>query len=98
MDTYGEAVKKIDKATADAQSILDQMNAQSLVLAQVATQYGVATNHGQNPDAATAAALRAQLLQAQKDLATITARKASADEDTATARKLADQYQPMIIA
>ena len=60
MDTYGEAVKKIDKATADAQSILDQMNAQSLVLAQVATQYGVATNHGQNPDAATAAALRAQ--------------------------------------
>jgi len=97
MDTYGEAVKKIDKATADAQSILDQMNAQSLVLAQVATQYGVATNHGQNPDAATAAALRAQLLQAQKDLATITARKAQADEDTATARKLADQYQPMII-
>merc|ERR1712216_1022934 len=98
MDTYGEAVKKIDKATADAQSILDQMNAQSLVLAQVATQYGVATNHGQNPDASTAAALRAQLLQAQKDLATITARKAQADEDTATARKLADQYQPMIIA
>ena len=98
MDTYGEAVKKIDKATADAQSILDQMNAQSLVLAQVATQYGVATNHGQNPDAATAAALRAQLLQAQKDLATITARKAQADEDTATARKLADEYQPMIIA
>ena len=97
MDTYGEAVKKIDKATADAQSILDQMNAQSLVLAQVATQYGVATNHGQNPDAATAAALRAQLLQAQKDLATITAKKASADEDTAEARKLADQYQPMII-
>merc|ERR1719163_1279202 len=89
MDTYGEAVKKIDKATADAQSI---------VLAQVATQYGVATNHGQNPDASTAAALRAQLLQAQKDLATITARKAQADEDTATARKLADQYQPMIIA
>ena len=89
MDTYGEAVKKIDKATADAQSILDQMNAQSLVLAQVATQYGVATNHGQNPDAATAAALRAQLLQAQKDLATITAKKASADEDTAD--------QPMII-
>merc|ERR1712216_349365 len=84
MDTYGEAVKKIDKATADAQSILDQMNAQSLVLAQVATQYGVATNHGQNPDASTAAALRAQLLQAQKD--------------PATARKLADQYQPMIIA
>merc|ERR1712230_329402 len=76
----GEAVKKIDKATADAQSILDQMNAQSLVLAQVATQYGVATNHGQNPDASTAAALRAQLLQAQKDLATITARKAQADE------------------
>merc|ERR1712205_296442 len=73
MDTYGEAVKKIDKATADAQSILDQMNAQSLVLAQVATQYGVATNHGQNPDASTAAAPRAQLLQAQKDLATITA-------------------------
>merc|ERR1711990_605530 len=98
MDTYGEAVKKIDKATADAQSILDQMNAQSLVLAQVATRYGVATNHGQNPDASTAAALRAQLLQAQKDLATITARKAQADEDTATARKLADQYQPMIIA
>ena len=97
MDTYGEAVKKIDKATADAQSILDQMNAQSLVLAQVATQYGVATNHGQNPDAATAAALRAQLLQAQKDRATITAKKASADEDTAEARKLADQYQPMII-
>merc|ERR1712205_186923 len=51
VDTYGEAVKKIDKATADAQSILDQMNAQSLVLAQVATQYGVATNQGQNPDA-----------------------------------------------
>merc|ERR1712216_808184 len=98
MDTYGEAVKKIDKATADAQSILDQMNAQSLVLAQVATQYGGVTNHGQNPDASTAAALRAQLLQAQKDLATITARKAQADEDTATARKLADQYQPMIIA
>ena len=36
MDDYSEAVDKIDAATQQAQSILDQMNAQSLVLAQVA--------------------------------------------------------------
>lgn len=76
MDEYSDAVKDIDAATANAQSILDQMNAQSLVLAQVATQYGMATNHGKNPDAAAAVALKAQLLQAQKDLQTITAKKA----------------------
>lgn len=35
MDAYGEEVKKIDAATQSAQAILDQMNAQSLVLAQV---------------------------------------------------------------
>jgi hypothetical protein len=98
MDEYSDAVKEIDAATANAQSILDQMNAQSLVLAQVATQYGVATNHGKNPDAAAAVALKAQLLQAQKDLATITAKKAQADIDTAEARKLADKNQPVIIA
>ena len=98
MDEYSDAVKEIDAATANAQSILDQMNAQSLVLAQVATQYGVATNHGKNPDAAAAVALKAQLLQAQKDLATITAKKAQADMDTAEARKLADKNQPVIIA
>ena len=76
MDEYSDAVKDIDAATANAQSILDQMNAQSLVLAQVATQYGMATNHGKNPDAAAAVALKAQLLQAQKDLETISAKKA----------------------
>lgn len=76
---------------------VDQMNAQSLVLAQLATQYGVDTQHGKDPDAAAAQAIKAQLIQAQRDLARITAQKAQADEDTATARKLADQYQPMII-
>jgi hypothetical protein len=35
MDDYSKAVDKIDAATRQAQSILDQMNAQSLVLAQV---------------------------------------------------------------
>ncbi len=35
MDDYSKAVDKIDTATRQAQSILDQMNAQSLVLAQV---------------------------------------------------------------
>lgn len=97
MDDYGKAVSKIDKATQQAQSILDQMNAQSLVLAQLATQYGVDTQHGKDPNAAAAQAIKAQLIQAQKDLAAITAQKAKADEDTQTARKLADQYQPMII-
>jgi len=97
MDDYGKAVSKIDSATQKAQTILDQMNAQSLVLAQLATQYGVDTQHGKDPDAAAAVAIKAQLIQAQKDLAAITSQKAKADEDTATARKLADQYQPMII-
>jgi hypothetical protein len=97
MDEYSKAVAAIDVATQKAQSILDQMNAQSLVLAQVATQYGVATNHGKDPDAAAAVALRSQLQAAQKDLSTITAQKAKADEDTAEASKLADKYQPLII-
>uniref|UniRef100_A0A7S0WG35 Uncharacterized protein n=1 Tax=Hemiselmis tepida TaxID=464990 RepID=A0A7S0WG35_9CRYP len=97
MDDYGKAVSKIDKATQKAQSILDQMNAQSLVLAQLATQYGVDTQHGKDPNAAAAKAIKAQLIQAQKDLGKITAQKAKADEDTSVARKLADQYQPMII-
>jgi septal ring factor EnvC (AmiA/AmiB activator) len=35
MDDYSKAVEKIDTATQNAQKILDQMNAQSLVLAQV---------------------------------------------------------------
>lgn len=35
MDDYSQAVDKIDAATKQAQSILDQMNSQSLVLAQV---------------------------------------------------------------
>jgi chromosome segregation ATPase len=97
MDQYGEAVQKIDTATQTAQQILDQMNAQSLTLAEVATEYGAATQHGEDPDAAGAQALKGQLQQAQTDLAAITAQKAQADEDTQEARKLADQYQPMII-
>jgi hypothetical protein len=55
---------------------VDQMNAQSLVLAQLATQYGVDTQHGKDPNAAAAQAIKAQLIQAQKDLASITAQKA----------------------
>ncbi len=35
MDEYSKAVAAIDVATQKAQGILDQMNAQSLVLAQV---------------------------------------------------------------
>jgi septal ring factor EnvC (AmiA/AmiB activator) len=35
MDDYSKAVESIDTATQKAQAILDQMNAQSLVLAQV---------------------------------------------------------------
>ena len=35
MDDYSAAVSKIDQATQNAQTILDQMNSQSLVLAQV---------------------------------------------------------------
>jgi len=97
MDQYGEAVQKIDTATQTAQQILDQMNAQSLTLAEVATEYGAATQHGEDPDAAGAQALKGQLQNAQTDLAAITAQKAQADEDTQEARKLADQYQPMII-
>jgi len=97
MDDYGKAVQKIDDATMKAQQILDQMNAQSLTLAQVATEYGTASGHGANPGASAAVALKGQLQKAQKDLAAITAQKAKADEDTQTARKLADQYQPMII-
>ena len=88
MDDYGKAVQKIDDAT---------MNAQSLTLAQVATQYGTASGHGANPGASAAVALKGQLQKAQQDLAAITSQKAKADEDTETARKLADQYQPMII-
>ena len=97
MDDYGKAVQKIDDATMKAQQILDQMNAQSLTLAQVATEYGTASGHGADPGASAAVALKGQLQKAQKDLASITAQKAKADEDTQTARKLADQYQPMII-
>lgn len=97
MDDYGKAVEEIDKSTQKAQAILDQMNAQSLTLAQIATEYGTASDHGKNPGAAAATALKAQLQQAQKDLAAITAQKAQADDDTMNARKLADQYQPMII-
>ena len=97
MDDYGKAVKKIDDSTMKAQQILDQMNAQSLTLAQVATEYGTASGHGANPGASAAVALKGQLRKAQKDLAAITSQKAKADEDTQTARKLADQYQPMII-
>ena len=97
MDDYGKAVQKIDDATMNAQKILDQMNAQSLTLAQVATQYGTASGHGANPGASAAVALKGQLQKAQQDLAAITSQKAKADEDTQTARQLADQYQPMII-
>ncbi len=97
MDDYGKAVQKIDDATMNAQKILDEMNAQSLTLAQVATQYGTASGHGANPGASAAVALKGQLQKAQQDLAAITSQKAKADEDTETARKLADQYQPMII-
>ena len=79
------------------QKILDAMNAQSLTLAQVATMYGTASGHGANPGAAAAVALKGQLQQAQKDLSAITSQKAQADKDTQTARKLADQYQPLII-
>jgi hypothetical protein len=35
MDDYSKAVDQIDKATQNAQAILDRMNAQSLLLAQV---------------------------------------------------------------
>jgi len=97
MDQYGEAVTKIDTATQTAQRILDQMNAQSLTLAEVATQYGAASGHGEDPSAAGAVALKGQLQAAQTDLAAITAQKSQADEDTQEARTLADQYQPMII-
>lgn len=97
MDEYSKAVKQIDESTMKAQKILDAMNAQSLTLAQVATMYGTASGHGANPGAAAAVALKGQLQQAQKDLSAITSQKAQADKDTQTARKLADQYQPLII-
>mmetsp|Transcript_9143 Transcript_9143/g.30479 ORF Transcript_9143/g.30479 Transcript_9143/m.30479 type:complete len:378 (-) Transcript_9143:144-1277(-) len=97
MDEYSDAVKKIDTATMNAQEILDQMNAQSLTLAEVATEYGTASGHGENPGAAAAVELKGELRKAQQDLAAITAKKAKADEETADARKLADQYQPLII-
>ena len=63
-------------------STVDQMNAQSLVLAQLATQYGVDTQHGKDPNAAAAQAIKAQLIQAQKDLAAITAQKAQVHTHT----------------
>merc|ERR1719183_622297 len=75
MDDYGKAVKKIDDSTMKAQQILDQMNAQSLTLAQVATEYGTASGHGANPGASAAVALKGQLRKAQKDLAAITSQR-----------------------
>lgn len=42
MDDYSKAVESIDQATQKAQTILDQMNAQSLVLAQVCRRRAVA--------------------------------------------------------
>jgi hypothetical protein len=97
MDSYNSAVADIDTASKKAQGILDQVNAQSLVLAEVATQYAAATSNGQDPDSAAALALKAQLEQAQTDLAAVEAQKDQALADSEEAGKLADQYQPVII-
>mmetsp|Transcript_12481 Transcript_12481/g.34311 ORF Transcript_12481/g.34311 Transcript_12481/m.34311 type:complete len:384 (-) Transcript_12481:201-1352(-) len=97
MDKYSKAVSKIDDASAKAQSVLDQLNAQSLVLAQIATQYNSVTKDGKDPNTPAALALKAQLQKAQVDLAAVEAGKDKAFEASAAASKLADENQPIVI-
>jgi hypothetical protein len=92
LNKYSKVVDKIRKLRKEGQVILDDIHAEGVKLARIATNYQKAKrNHS-----AKLASIKHKLQVEQADIAKLAQRKTFADTDLDKAKLLMDKYQPVI--